>query len=45
MVFHFELHEAHVGRVGEFSYDTESWKKPLRNSEERVSSPQMPQAE
>jgi len=45
VVFHFELHEAHVGWVGEFGYDTESWKKPLGNSEERALGSPMPPAE
>lgn len=27
MVFDFELHKAHVGRVGEFSDDAKSWEQ------------------
>ena len=27
MVFDFELHEAHVGRVGELRNDAESWEQ------------------
>lgn len=30
VVFDFELHKAHVGRVGELCYDTKSWEQSVR---------------
>lgn len=36
VVLDFELHEAHVGRVGELCYDAESWEQPVKSQEQEA---------